>query len=129
MRRRSVSRNEAMDQGAQHELLAGVARVEALLRVALRSRLQKAVPPEWLKGRKQEILGFCVQPRTRAEIREHIGSIAGYEIRDFLAEAVQLGLLARWDDANSDHYQTIVHPPRHHDRTQARARLKRTNPR
>jgi len=90
------------------ELAASTARVEALLRVALRRQIANAVPPPWLKGRKRKILDFCRRPHTQQEIRAHVGSIAGYEMRNHLDEGIGLGLLARYTVADGERFETVV---------------------
>lgn len=107
------------------ELAAGIARVEALLRVALRRQLANAIPGSWLKGRKQKILELCSAPRTRQEIREHLGGIAGYEMRQFLDEAVSLGLLARSAIAANERFETVLRPLKASKRRKTRRTRKR----
>ena len=92
------------------ELAAGIARVEALLRVALRRQLANATPESWSKGRRRKILQFCCAPRTQQEIRTHIGSIAGYEIREYLDDGVGRGVLARYAIDTEERFEAVLLP-------------------
>jgi hypothetical protein len=78
----------------QDDAVVALARIEALLRAANRVTLQESFPDSWNSGRRRKILQFCAQPRTQQEIREHVGTIAGYGMGEYLGEGIQLGILA-----------------------------------
>jgi len=103
--------HEGLSPAAQEDLLAALARVEAILRAVNRGSLEEAFPKEWMKGRKRKILDFCTEPRTQQEIRDHVGSIAGYEVRDYLAEGLRYGVLASYRSGVCLRYVTVLLPP------------------
>lgn len=92
-------------------VLAALARLEAVLRAANRNELEESFPKEWAKGRRRKILEFCAQPRTRQQIREYIGKIAGYEVKQYLDEGVRYGVLACYGAESSIRYVTALRSP------------------
>jgi len=92
-------------------LLVAIARLEAVLRAAYREALQAACPDAWAKGRRVKILEFCVEPRTQQQIRDHVGSIAGSEVKEYLEEGRRCGVLASFGTGSSERYLTVLFPP------------------
>lgn len=105
------TKESSIDPGSYECLAVALARIEAVLRAANREILEKAFPKQWGDGRRLAILEFCTEPKTPKEIREHIGSIAGYEIKDYLNEGLQSGVLACYETSDGTKYLTVLTPP------------------
>jgi len=92
-------------------ILVGLARLEAILRAVHREALESTFPAAWAGGRKRKILRFCAEPRTQQEIRSHIGSIAGSEVKQYLEEGLRYGVMASAGTGRSQRYFAVLAPP------------------
>jgi hypothetical protein len=113
-----------MDQNALDAMMAGLARIEAVLRAAHSDALEAGFPVSWVDGRRRKILEFCLEPRTQQQIREHIGSIAGYEVKQYLDEGLRCGVLASFGTGSCERYLTVLAPPPVSRRTKRASRGK-----
>jgi hypothetical protein len=100
-------------------MLAALARIEALLRAVHRDHLESGFPPVWAKGRRRKILDYCSQPRGQQAIRDHVRSIAGDEVKQYLDEALRIGLLAAYGEGEATRYVAVLAPPRQQGRTKS----------
>ena len=114
-RKQNKTAGEGKTAGS-NAVLAAVARIEALIRAAHRDQLESCFPAAWTKGRRRRILDYCSRPRGQQAIRNHVGSIAGYEVKDYLDEALQLGLVAAYGEGEATLYVTVLLPPRQRSR-------------
>jgi chromosome segregation and condensation protein ScpB len=100
---------EAME-GCREAILPALARIETILRFANQRAVEEVLPKEWTKGRRRRILEFCAEPRTQQEIRDHIRGIAGYEVKQYLAEAVERGIVRQSGTGRGATYVTLLAP-------------------
>lgn len=112
MARRQTSKPEVdPPEDAAVSVACALARMEALLRALHQSQLREAIPKQWCQGRRRLILDYCEEPRTQQEIRDHVRSIAGYEMNDYLDDALQVGVLAGYTVGATKYYVSVLSAP------------------